>query len=67
MNHPFRIRIGKNIDANITKHANLQRSYWIDGDNIIRKAGDRWENIDFNRVTNEQIKLQSTQYLMKYL
>ena len=31
------------MTANITKHANLQLSYWVDSDNIIRKVDDRWD------------------------
>lgn len=33
----------KTLTANITKHANLQLSYWVDSSNIIRKVDDRWD------------------------
>jgi hypothetical protein len=33
----------KTLTANITKHANLQLSYWVDSSNIIRKVDDHWD------------------------
>lgn len=33
----------KTLTFNITKHANLQLSYWVDGSNIIRKVDDHWD------------------------
>ena len=35
--------LGKLLISDITKRANLQLSYWIDNNNIIRKVDDRWD------------------------